>query len=677
MEKYISKLIELVNDERKAEISAMKNEIKRLSPYQREKKGRAINNLKGKSLGKELGYNIIQYGRKEIIDTEINVGDLVLISKGNPLKSNLTGTVTEKGGRFIKISLEDVPNWAIKKRVRIDLYASDISFRRMEENLKKLSPYGKKALNILLKKYTPSKKTNNIKLNQFKDTLLNKSQKIAIENALNTHDFFLIHGPFGTGKTRTLIELIYQEGLLNHKILATGESNTSVDNLLEGLTKKSDYYKSEKDLVYTRLGHPQRVSKQNIKYSLAYKAEQHPMNEQKEEIQKIINEKQEIMETLIKPIPRYRRGFSDEEIIRNAKNNKSSRGIDAKTMQSMAKWLEINYEVEDYYNHIESIENEIIKDIIKNSDVILSTNSSAALEYIENIIFDVAIIDEASQASIPSVLIPISKAKCFILAGDHKQLPPTVISNKTKDFQITLFEKLIVSHPEKSSLLNFQYRMNEKLMIFPNLEFYDNKLFSDDFIKNISLKDLSRKSLSLEDKKILDNKKFDSKLIQRINNINSLLEDSDYPFLFLDTSLIKRNMEEHFKDSSSVHNKTEAQLIGIIVNNYLKWGYIKEDIGVISPYMDQVEYLKNLVPVEVKTVDGFQGREKEIIIISNVRSNRENTVGFLKDIRRLNVAITRSKRKLIIVGDSSTLKFDSTYNDLIDYCKVNDSFKVL
>ena len=136
-------------------------------------------------------------------------------------------------------------------------------------------------------------------------------------------------------------------------------------------------------------------------------------------------------------------------------------------------------------------------------------------------------------------------------------------------------------------------------------------------------------------------------------------------------------MEEHFKDSSSVHNKTEAQLIGIIVNNYLKWGYIKEDIGVISPYMDQVEYLKNLVPVEVKTVDGFQGREKEIIIISNVRSNRENTVGFLKDIRRLNVAITRSKRKLIIVGDNSTLKFDSTYNDLIDYCKVNDSFKVL
>ena len=109
----------------------------------------------------------------------------------------------------------------------------------------------------------------------------------------------------------------------------------------------------------------------------------------------------------------------------------------------------------------------------------------------------------------------------------------------------------------------------------------------------------------------------------------------------------------------------------------MKWGYIKEDIGVISPYMDQVEYLKNLVPVEVKTVDGFQGREKEIIIISNVRSNRENTVGFLKDIRRLNVAITRSKRKLIIVGDSSTLKFDSTYNDLIDYCKVNDSFKVL
>lgn len=677
MKKYISKLIKLINKEREAEISTMKNEIRKLSPYKREQKGRAINNLKGKFLGKELGYNIIQYGRKELIDTEINVGDLVLISKGNPLKSDLTGTVTEKGGRFIKISLKDVPKWAVKNKVRIDLYANDVSFRRMEENLKNLSPQGKRALELLLKNEKIPSTIKHFKINEFKDSLLNSSQKLAVENALNTEDFFLIHGPFGTGKTRTLIELIYQECLLNHKILATGESNTSVDNLLEGLTKSSNLDKKYENLVFTRLGHPQRVSKNNIKYSLAYKAEIHPMNEQKEEIEEIINQKKEIRDVYTKPTPRYRRGFSDEEILRNAKNHRSSRGISAKIMESMGKWLEINNEIDEHYNHVESIENEIVKDIIKNSDVILSTNSSAALEYIEDMVFDVAIIDEASQASIPSVLIPIAKANHFILAGDHKQLPPTVISFESEELKETMFEKLINFYPDKSSLLNCQYRMNDKLMVFPNLEFYDNKLFSDDFVGNISLRDLSRKSLSLEDKKFLDSKDFNHKLEIRVSNVNKFLEDSDYPLLFFDTSLIKRNMEEHLKESKSVRNKTEAEIISIIVNNYLRWGYDARDIGVISPYMDQVEYLKNLVSVEVKTVDGFQGREKEIVLISTVRSNDDRSVGFLSDVRRLNVAITRSKRKLIIVGDSSTLKFDSTYFDLIDFCKVNNCFNVL
>ncbi len=672
MKKYISNLIELINNERKAEISAMRNMIKRLKPHQREKKGIAINHLKGKNLGKELGYNIIQYGRKELIDTEINVGDLVLISKGNPLKSDLTGTVTEKGGRFIKVALNNLPQWAIKKHVDINLYASDVNFRRMEENLKNLSPYGKKALNFLLKKQSPSKKSKKIKIENFKDKKLNSSQKEAITNAINSADFFLIHGPFGTGKTRTLNELIYQEWKEDHKILATGESNTSVDNLLEGLTEKLGK-ENQDTLNLTRLGHPQRISKENIKYSLAYKVETHPLNSEKDKIEKIINEKSKIRDTFTKPSPRYRRGFSDEEIIKNAENNKSSRGINAKTMKSLANWILINQEVEEYYKKSECLEDEIIKDIIKNSDVILSTNSSAALEYIEDIIFDVAIIDEASQASTPSVLIPINKAKRFVLAGDHKQLPPTIISNKSRKLQETLFEKLIISYDYKSSLLNCQYRMNEKLMSFPNSEFYDNKLFNDDSVKSISLNDLDKKTLGSNN----ISKNFNKKLSVRLNNINKFFEDENYPFLFLDTSLIERNMEIHLNDSKSVLNKVEANIINIIVSNYLDLGYCSDDIGVISPYMDQVEFLRNMIPVEVKTVDGFQGREKEIVLISTVRSNKNNNIGFLDDIRRLNVSITRAKRKLIIIGDSSTLKFDNVYKDLIDYCKGNDSFKVL
>lgn len=200
LKQEISKLIKLVNLEREAEINAMKNEIKRFSPEKREAKGRAINNLNGKYVGKELGYNLVQFGRKKPIETEIAIGDLVLISKGNPLKSDLTGTVTEKGNRYIKVAIENLPKWAKKKYIRIDLYASDISFKRMEENLKNLSEEGKKALKLAINKKETIAKLSDIKNetiaksenilttnkeieNEFIDKLLNDSQKIAILKA--------------------------------------------------------------------------------------------------------------------------------------------------------------------------------------------------------------------------------------------------------------------------------------------------------------------------------------------------------------------------------------------------------------------------------------------------------------------------------------------------------------
>ena len=146
LKQNIKNFIKLINYERKAEIAVMQNEIKKLSGHEREYKGRAINNLKGKLLGKELGFQIVKYGRKKEINTEINVGDIVLISAGNPLKSDLTGTVTEKGSRFIKVAFESVPKWALKKHVRLDLYVNDVTFRRMEDNLNSLTLYGENGI---------------------------------------------------------------------------------------------------------------------------------------------------------------------------------------------------------------------------------------------------------------------------------------------------------------------------------------------------------------------------------------------------------------------------------------------------------------------------------------------------------------------------------------------------
>lgn len=647
MKMYIDYLKRLVNYERESEIQQMINEIKKLSPYKREILGRAINNLKGKVLNKELGFIIAQYGRKEVINTEINVGDVVLISKGNPLKSDLTGTVTEKGKRFIKVALEHVPLWALKKDIRIDLYVSDITFKRMEDNLKNLSQNGLKALEFIKETKKPSKISNDtVKISEIKDKYLNSSQKKCIEKSLNTEDFFLIHGPFGTGKTRTIIELInqYSKG---KKILVTAESNCAVDNILEILSKTND------KIISTRLGHPQRTLKENIENTLAYKFEMHPLNLVKNKIEEELNKKITERDEFTKPTPQYRRGFSDEEIIHNASKNRGSRGINPKKMKSMSCWLEKNKDVDKIQNKIKKIEDKIIKNIIEKSDVILSTNSSAASEYIENIIFDLAIIDEGSQSTIPSALIPISKAKKFILAGDHKQLPPVILSKKAKDLENTLFEKLILNYPKKSGLLNVQYRMNEKLMFFPNKEFYGGKLKAAESSKNIGLNEIIDMSHIKERffKEIVSNEK---------------------PLITLDTSKLKNNYEEKQKESKSFINKLEVKIMKDVVKFFLDSGIENKDIGVITPYLDQVNLLKENIDVEVKTVDGFQGREKEIIIISTVRSNKEKNIGFLKNLKRLNVALTRSKRKLIIVGNVDTLISDSTLNTFVNYCKKND-----
>lgn len=630
MKKYIKNLITLINYERDAEIDLMTYEISTMSGQKREELGRAINKVKGKSLGKELGLQIVQFGRSEVIDTEISVGDMVLVSTDDPLRSDLTGTVTEKGARFIKVAFDKrVPKWAIKKKTRLDLYANDITFRRMEDNLKHLSLKGKNALEYILNERNPKKNRPTPYINYIDDSL-NESQKNAIESSLSCENFFLIHGPFGTGKTRTLVELISQETRQNHKVLATAESNAAVDNILERLM-------DNKKLKLTRLGHPQRVSKNNISQTLAYKVENHKLNKKIKKIHKNINNLIEKRKVHTKPTPQYRRGLGEYDILHYASKGKGTRGISSDKMKSMAKWIEINQEIDEAHDEIKRIENRMIKQIIDESDVILATNSSAALESIARVKFDVAIIDEASQATIPSVLIPISKAHRFILAGDHKQLPPTIISERAGDLEKTLFEELIRIYPFKSQLLNVQYRMNSLLMKFPNKEFYDNGLKSASSVDDITIND------------ILDS------------------SHDEEALLFIDTSTVDDNYEMHLKDSKSIVNELEADISVSIARDYLNAGVSEDDIGIISPYADQVKLIQENTPVEVKTVDGFQGREKEIIIISTVRSNDYGNIGFLKDLRRLNVAITRAKRKLIIIGNKDTLKSNPTYSRLIDF----------
>ena len=364
-----------------------------------------------------------------------------------------------------------------------------------------------------------------------------------------------------------------------------------------------------------------------------------------------------LRDQFLKPTPQRKRGLKDEKILKLAEAKRTKRGIKMEDIESMAEWIKIQRKITKIINQISKIEEKIAKKILHESEIVLCTNSSAGLGILKDFEFDTTIIDEATQATIPSVLIPICKAKKFILAGDHKQLPPTVLSEKAKKLSETLFEKLIQKYPQKSVLLNIQYRMNELLMEFPNKEFYEGKLKTHESVKNITLKDLKIKK-------------------PNFGNFWDEILDPENVICFLDTSKSERKFEIKKPGSTSKENPFEVEIVKIILEKMFKIGIKKEWIGVITPYDDQLDLLRKSLKekIEINTVDGFQGREKEIIIISFVRSSKEKILGFLTDLRRLNTAITRAKRKLICIGDSETLSSHPVYSRFIHFIKEKGLF---
>ncbi len=627
-EELRKRLIELALIERKAQIDAMLSEIRRLSGLEREKKGRAILNLRGKVIGEEFGFKLVRFGRKMPFETEISVGDEVLVSRGNPLKSNLIGVVTEKGTRFITVALENLPEWALKD-VRIDLYASDLTFRRWVENLKNLRSL--RVLKLALGEEKPSE-PHFVEFEPY-DAALNESQKKAVSGALGSDDFFLIHGPFGTGKTRTAVELVRQLVKRGEKVLVTAESNTAVDNLVELLS----------DMKIVRLGHPSRISESLKKFSISALLESHAGYERVKGWKEKVDKLREDMGRFLKPVPSVRRGLDDSEILKLAEIGRGARGVDAEKIRSMACWIKVKREIDELLDRISSEEERLLKEIVEESDVVLATNSSAFL--LEDS-FDVAVIDEASQATIPSVLIPIERAKRFVLAGDHKQLPPTVL--EARELSRTLFEMLIELYPLHSQFLNIQYRMNEAIMEFPSREFYDGKIVAHESVRNLS------------------------------SGIQSDCEAlGPEPVVFVDTVRCPDRWEKRLPGSTSIYNELECKIVEQIVKELIKSGVRREWIGVITPYDDQVDRLRGVLNVEVSTVDGYQGREKEVVVISFVRSNSRREIGFLEDLRRLNVSLTRARRKLIMVGDSSTLSVNETYRRLVEFVKKRGAYIIL
>lgn len=621
---YVNKFKELVKKERDHEINFHKEEIKKLG-IKRENVGRAILNLNGKVLREFFGEYIVRYGRSEKFKkTDISVGDIVLISKGNPLQSDLLGTVIEIGSNHVDVSMEIVPKWALND-IRIDLYVNDVTFKRMLNALDKFNSTDNRLIDIILSIDGPQKsKTTEIR---FLDYRLNEYQKEAVLEALSARDLYLIHGPPGTGKTSTISEVILQEALRKNKVIATADSNIAVDNILSNISKHESF-------KIVRIGHPSRISKKLMKYSLQTKITEHPNYSTLVKLKTELQKNYDLRKNFQRPDPKWRRGMSNDDIIIFSKLNKDIRGIPKETIKQMADWVICSENIAKTKENVQKFEKKLIDDIISTSDVVVATNSMAGSEILEDYKFDVCVIDEGSQSTEPSSLIPIVRSRKLIIAGDHKQLPPTVLSDEL-GLKKTLFERMIHEHPEFSKILQVQYRMNEKIMEFSNEMFYENKLIAHESVESQNLLEIVE-NVSNEDKDIINEK----------------------PLQFINVE--GRENQNSFK---SAYNVEEAEKVLEIVSKLQKY---EIPVSVITPYDAQVKYISKMLntdKIDVKSVDGFQGRENEVIVISFVRTDK---MGFLKDLRRLNVAVTRAKRKLIVVGSKNLLIKDDAYSKFLN-----------
>lgn len=649
-QKFFKKLVQL---EREEEMQWHLDEIRKLSARRREGLGRAILHVGGKEHGRGLGGSyIVKYKRKGgLPKTGIKVGDLVILSTKKPTGNEMQATVIERTSQSVTVVFQNrPPKYVYNYPLRMDLFANDITFQRMLEALDKLNK-NQVAQNILFGRQ--QLRRSGAPPGEFHNKNLNHYQRQAVAESLEYDDFYLIHGPPGTGKTTTLVESILQHAGKGKKVLATADSNVAVDNLVDKLAAY--------DVKVVRVGNPARVTPAVLEHTLDFIVESHPHYQAAQGLWQQMDEVREQQEGLTPAYGPNARGYSDSQIFSLARRGRSGRGIPSQKIRSMADWLRLQHQANELADKAREYTQKAIRKILVAADVVCTTNATAGSELMDVFDvsagkpdFDVVFIDEASQSYEPSCLVPIVKSRKFVMAGDHQQLPPTVLNREAEGpLQYTLFERLLeIYGKDVKSLLRVQYRMHRDIMQFSNQNFYEGKLKAHESVAGHTLAGIAQNGLPSN---------ADDWLLTALAPEN--------PVVFLDTSAT-RGREEQAKDATSFSNPLEAGYILPLVLGLNKMGVQNSDIGIISPYDHQVELLKDRLQdmegLEIKTVDGFQGREKEVIIISFVRSNPNGNIGFLKDFRRLNVAVTRARRKLVMTGDAQTLQQDGAYAELIN-----------
>ena len=595
----------------------------------------------GKSFYNSLNQTAIEVFRTSDQDIEHNFefGRPVMFFRGEEQIKyfSFTGTVSYVDGDRMVITVPDsAPLLDLQQStepIGVQLSFDETSYKLMFEALDRVMKAKNNRLAYLRDLFYSNQKAGRFSFAPMKFPWLNPTQEIAVNEVLWAKDVAIVHGPPGTGKTTTLVEAINETLMRESQVLVCAQSNMAVDWISEKLV--------DRGINVLRIGNPTRVNDKMLGFTYERRFESHPDYPQLWAIRKAIR-----------------------ELRKNRKKGSENYHQKMDRLKSRAAEIEIR----------------INSELFGEARVIACTLVGSAHRLLEGMKFGTLFIDEAAQALEAACWIPMKRASRVILAGDHCQLPPTVksIAALRAGLGKTLMERIAENKPEVVTLLKIQYRMNDEIMRFSSDWFYGGKVESAPQIKYRSVLDYDHPitwiDTSNEENQItIEGEDAPEDSASNSSSATASNQNSDLNF-----------KEQFVGESFGRINKAEAELTLLTLAEYFtkigKQRVLSEsiDVGIISPYRAQVQYLKKLIKkyeffkpyrrlISVNTVDGFQGQERDVILISLVRSNDEGQIGFLKDLRRMNVAMTRARMKLIILGNKETMTQHPFYKKLWEY----------
>ena len=618
----------LLQMEYQAEKEAFRKQTEGMGLQRKVKRGDAWYPLKiGKSYYNSLNQLVVEVFRQddEEIEHNFEFGKPVVFfsSQASPTITTsinyfpFTATVSYADGDRMVIAVPDngqLIDVQSAENIGVQLFFDETSYKMMFNALDRVMK-AKGRLGYLRDLFYSQQQAETYSFTPIRFSYLNNAQEEAVNKVLRAKDVAIVHGPPGTGKTTTLVEAVYETLRRESQVLVCAQSNMAVDWISEKLV--------DRGINVLRIGNPTRVNDKMLSFTYERRFESHPD---------------------------YDLLWAIRKAIRQLRAQKKHR--DDKYHQKLERLRERATELEVRIN----------AQLFSEARVIACTLVGSASHLLERQKFGTVFIDEAAQALEAACWIPIRRVSRVILAGDHCQLPPTIKSFDALKAGLgkTLMERIVENKPEVVTLLKMQYRMNEEIMRFSSDWFYGNQVESAPEVKFRSILDLDIPMTWI------DTSQFE------------LPEDSGFSF-----------KETFVGESFGRINKAEAELTLLVLEQYFekigKARILDErlDVGVISPYRAQVQYLRRLMKnkeffkpyrhlISVNTVDGFQGQERDIILISLVRANDDGQIGFLSDLRRMNVAITRARMKLIILGDASTMTRHPFYKKLYEYIEALD-----